>query len=197
MACRCKKDIGSLQEMTFDEEIHTEIIPNLPPASQLLFLMLFACIGTLWHKAALKFFTGPSNLKKATNRSGVRTKKSLKTIKLTTHIAPHGVGNIDSCTDETKLDEDVDKLDPSEDEEARLRKKQKKWPSNVEERPTWPQGNGIYIHHHSPTSYCPCSQQKHQASSWTAPQKTSFHIRHQYFVQGFHFQSCECNLMLS
>jgi hypothetical protein len=47
MARRRKKDSGSLQEMTFDEEIRTEIIPNLPPAGQLLFLMLFACIGTL------------------------------------------------------------------------------------------------------------------------------------------------------
>jgi hypothetical protein len=47
------------------------------------------------------------------------------------------VGNIYSCTDETKLedDEDVDKLDPSKDEEARPRKKQKKRPSDVKEDP--------------------------------------------------------------
>jgi hypothetical protein len=45
MVRRRKKDSGSPQEMTFDEEIRTEIIPNLPPAGQLLFLMLFACIG--------------------------------------------------------------------------------------------------------------------------------------------------------
>jgi hypothetical protein len=47
------------------------------------------------------------------------------------------VGNIDSCTDETELedDEDVNELDPSEDEEAWPRKKQKKRPSDVEEDP--------------------------------------------------------------
>jgi hypothetical protein len=52
-------------------------------------------------------------------------------------MAPRRVGNIDSCTDETELedDEDVDELDPSEDEEARPRKKQKKRPSDVEEDP--------------------------------------------------------------
>ena len=47
---------------------------------------------------------------------------------------PCKVKNIDSCTDETGLEDDdeVDELNPSEDEEARLKKKQKKRPSDVE-----------------------------------------------------------------
>jgi len=43
MVRRHKKDDDSPREMTFDEEIRTEIIPNLPPAGQLLFLALYIC----------------------------------------------------------------------------------------------------------------------------------------------------------
>ena len=42
MVRRRKKDSGSPQEMTFDEEIRTEIIPNLPLAGQLLFLSILS-----------------------------------------------------------------------------------------------------------------------------------------------------------